>query len=83
MTSGTSSAVRKLLKVLVLIGVVALPFEIMSYVAGKYLAGLSLLYDPPQIENYASYLKNRDPVLGWPIRANFGRGEYDRSEERG
>ena len=64
-----------------LVGIIALPVEIMSFVAGKFLAA-SLLYDPPQIENYASYLENRDPVLGWPNRAGFGRGEYDRSGSR-
>jgi len=71
-----------LLKVLVLVGIVALPVEIMSFVAGKILADKSLLYYPPQIENYANYLKNRDPVLGWPNRASFGQGEYDRSGSR-
>ncbi len=82
MSSSTSSSARKLLTILVLIGIVALPVEIMSFVAGKLLAGQFLLYDPPLIENYASYLKNRDPVLGWPSRANFGQGEFDRSGSR-
>ena len=65
-----------------LIGIVVLPVEIMSFLAGKFLASQTLLYDPPQIENYASYLKNRDPVLGWPNRAGFGQGEFDRSGSR-
>lgn len=82
MTSSTSTPARKLFKVLVLICVVALPVEIMSFIAGKFLAGQSLLYDPPEIENYASYLVNRDPVLGWPNRARFGQGEFDRSGSR-
>jgi hypothetical protein len=72
----------KLLKVLALIGIVALPVEIMSYVAGRILADKSLLYYPPQTENYASYLKNRDPVLGWPNQSSFGQGEFDRSGSR-
>lgn len=82
MTASKSSPARKLLNVLVLIGIVALPVEIMSFVAGKILADKSLLYNPPQDENYASYLKNRDPVLGWPNRAGFGQGEYDCSGSR-
>lgn len=82
MASSKSSHARNLLKVLVLIGIVALPVEIMSFVAGKYIAGKYLLYYPSQIENYASYLKNRDPVLGWPNRDSFGLGEFDRSGSR-
>ena len=66
MTASTSSPARRLFKVLVLVGMVALPVEIMSFIAGKMLADKSLLYDPPPIENYADYMKNRDPVLGWP-----------------
>lgn len=82
MTLNTSSTARTLLKVFALIGIVVLPIEILSYAAGKFLAHQALLYDPPRIENYANYLKSRDPVLGWPSRANFGHDEYDRSGSR-
>src|SRR5258706_1452370 len=32
---------------------------------------MSLLYDPPRFDDYAAYLKTRDPLLGWngPVRA--------------
>lgn len=82
MISSKSSWTRKLLKALVLIGIVALPVEIMSYMAGKILASKSLLYNPPQIESYTSYLQNRDPVLGWPNPASFGQDEFDQSGSR-
>jgi hypothetical protein len=81
-TSKTSSYALKLLKVLVLIGIVLVPVEILSFVAGKILADKGLLYGPPKIESYATYLKNRDPVLGWPNQATFGQGEYDQSGSR-
>lgn len=82
MSSTRSSSVHKFLKVLVLISIVVLPIELLSFLAGKILADKGLLYDPPHIENYASYLKTRDPVLGWPSRANFGHGEFDQSGSR-
>ncbi|MHB8622277.1 MAG: hypothetical protein ACYC9J_06210 [Sulfuricaulis sp.] len=82
MTLNTSSDARTLLKVFVLIAIVVLPMEVLSYVAGKFLAHLALIYDPPRVENYANYLKIRDPVLGWPSRDSFGHGEYDRSGSR-
>lgn len=70
-----------LLKAVLLAAAVALPVEILSYAAGSYLAGISLLYDPPPFD-YAAYLKSRDPVLGWngPVRA--GHAERDASGSR-
>lgn len=82
MTSGTSAPKRKLLKALLLVAIVVIPVEAMSFAAGKFLAHQTLLYDPERLENYANYLKNRDPVLGWPSRTNFGQGEFDRSGSR-
>lgn len=82
MTSGSPSPARALLKVLVLVGIVVLSVEIMSFAAGKFLAHSYLLYDPPRAENYATYLQNRDPVVGWPSRASFGHDEFDRSGSR-
>ncbi len=77
-----SSPARRLLQVLLLFVIVAVPVEIMSYIAVKILADKALLYAPPRVENYASYLKNRDPVLGWPSPTSFGHEEYDRSGSR-
>lgn len=82
MSSNTSSTVRTLLKIFILIGIVVLPVEILSFAVGKFLAHQTLLYDPPRFENYANYLKNRDPILGWPSRTSFGQGEFDRSGSR-
>lgn len=82
MTSSTSPWARKLLKIFVLICIVALPVEIMSFIAGKILASQYLIYAPPPFENYSSYLKTRDPILGWPSRSNFGQGEFDSSGSR-
>lgn len=65
-----------------LIGVIVLPVELISFFARKILADKGLLYYPEKIESYTSYLKNRDPVLGWPSRADFGHGEFDRSGSR-
>jgi len=68
--------------IFLLIGIVILPLEIMSFVAGKFLAHQTLMYDPPRFENYADYLKSRDPILGWPSRNTFGKGEFDSSGSR-
>jgi hypothetical protein len=81
-SSNTSSTARTLLKVLILIGMILLPVEILSFVVGKFLAHQTLLYDPPRFENYANYLVSRDPVLGWPSRTSFGKGGLDRSGSR-
>jgi len=82
MALSTSSVARSLLNVFVLIGIVALPVEILSFSVGKILARQALIYDPPQMESYNNYLKTRDPILGWPNPTNFGQGEYDRSGSR-
>lgn len=82
MTSSTSSLAHKLLQILVLVGMVAIPVELISFVAGKILADKALLYHPPQIESYTNYMKNRDPILGWPSPASIGKGEFDRSGSR-
>lgn len=66
-----------LLKIIILVGIVAIPVEFMSFLAGKFLASQALLYDPPHIEDYTSYLNNRDPILGWPSRTTFGKNEFD------
>ena len=68
--------------VLLLIVIIALPIEFMSFVAGKFLAHLTLMYDPPRFDDYADYMKSRDPILGWPSRNNFGKGEFDSSGSR-
>lgn len=78
----TSFSTRKLFMAFVLVGMVIIPIELFSFFAGKILANKGLLYYPAKIENYASYLKNRDPVLGWPSKVELGRGEFDQSGSR-
>ena len=82
MTSAAPSHAHTLFKVLVLVGIVVLSFELMGFAAGKFLAHSHLLYDPPRAENYATYLRDRDPVVGWPSRSSIGSGEIDRSGSR-
>jgi len=82
MKSQTSTNEHRLLKFLLLISVVVLPLELLSYGVGKFLVHKSLMYDPPEFENYRTYLKNRDPVLGWPSRKSFDQGSFDRSGSR-
>jgi hypothetical protein len=74
---------RAPLKVLALALAIALPVETMSYLAGKMLARQSLLYEPQPLASheYAAYLKDRHPVLGWPGR-NAGRYEFDDAGSR-
>lgn len=82
MTSAAASFARTLLKVLTLVSIVGLSVEMMSFAAGRFLPRLFLLYDPPQVENYATYLRDRDPVVGWPWRTSIGHGEIDSGGSR-
>ena len=56
-----------------LVGMVAIPVEHINFVAGKILADKALLYQPPQIESYTNYMKNRDLILDWPSPASIGK----------
>ena len=71
-----------LVKWLVLALVVAIPLEILGFFGGRVLARMGLIYHPPRVENYAEYLAKRDPLLGWPGRDSFGKGEYDSAGSR-
>lgn len=82
MITSRSFTARKLLMTFVLIVIVIIPIELFSFFAGKILANKGLLYYPTKIENYASYLQNRDPVLGWPSKIELSRGEFDQSGSR-
>jgi hypothetical protein len=73
---------RALLNALALVGILVLASEILSFAAGKLLVHLAMLYDPPQVENYAGYLADRDPVVGWPGRSKIGHGEIDSGGSR-
>jgi hypothetical protein len=69
-------------KYAVLLLLVASLSEALAFAACKVLARMALIYDPPPVENYAAYLAERDPVLGWPAPKTRGRGEYDASGSR-
>jgi hypothetical protein len=69
-------------KYAVLLLFVAVSLEGLSFVACKVLAHLGLMYDPTPVTNYAAYLAERDPLLGWPAPATRGHGEVDASGSR-
>jgi hypothetical protein len=71
-----------MLKALLLFTIIAVPIELMSFVAGKLLVGAHLMYDPAPVENYQEYLQDRDPIVGWPGKKSLGHGEYDTSGSR-
>lgn len=56
--------------------------EGLSYVVGKILAQRRFIYDPPSMEGYPEYLRDRDPVLGWPAPKWIGVGRFDASGSR-
>ena len=59
--------------------------EVSSYLMGKYRENRVPVYKPIIQNKYLceSYLKNHDPVLGWPAPINFGKnGDRDYSGSR-
>src|SRR4051812_1912324 len=73
---------RALLRYGVLLVVIAAPLEILSFAAAKLLTAQALLYDPPEVEDFATYLRERDPLLGWPSRRILREPQYDGSGAR-
>jgi hypothetical protein len=69
-------------KYAVLVLLVAGSMEALAFVACKILARRELIYNPEPVRNYAAYLANRDPLLGWPSPGARGHGEYDSSFSR-
>lgn len=65
-----------------LAGIAMLVIEGISFAAAIILRPTGLLVAQPDTAGYATYLAERDPVLGWPSRAVFGTGEYDTSGSR-
>jgi hypothetical protein len=66
----------------VLLALVGVASEGMAFAACKVLARIGLIYDPPPTTNFATYLAERDPVLGWPAPGSRGHGEIDASGSR-
>jgi hypothetical protein len=69
-------------KYAVLFLIVGAVLEGLAFVACKVLAHMELIYDPAPVTNYAAYLADRDPVLGWPAPSTRGHGEVDTSGSR-
>lgn len=47
--------------------------EVVAFFAGLYLQDKGVYYAPPEELHYQEYMAQRDPVLGWPSPASFGR----------
>jgi len=52
---------------LLLVAVAALS-EVMAFATGRVLAGRGILYRADALDDYEQYLRDRDPLLGWPAR---------------
>ena len=61
---------------------VAASVEFSAFVAGHILADRGLLYAPAPSDGFATYMAQRDPVLGWPSPLSIGKGEFDTSGSR-
>lgn len=68
---------KNLWKYLTLIVIIAAPVELAGYVAARVLLAQHVLVRSPSTDGYAEYLRDRDPVLGWPSAKDFGTGEFD------
>jgi len=62
------SSPRKLALILMLACVAFAGMELLCWVAGRFLETKGVFYNPEDVEGYATYLADRDPVLGWPSR---------------
>lgn len=71
-----SNPPRRSLYVLAILTTI-LALEMLSFGIGRVLAARRVLYFPEHESGYPAYLGLRDPVIGWPSREEFGRGEYD------
>ena len=56
--------------------------EPLSFFAGKYLEKKNLFYTPAMGSDYQSYLASRDPVVGWPPPGAYGTGDRDHTGSR-
>ena len=73
---------RKLaLTLLLLLFVVAL-VEGLSYGAGRFLALKGVFYEPQVVKDYDRYLRERNPITGWPSPLSATAEERDESGSR-
>ncbi len=67
---------------LLLLVMMFLLLEGIGFVATKLLVRSGFMYESLPTKDYAVYLAERDPVLGWPPPGKRGQGEVDRSGSR-
>jgi hypothetical protein len=67
---------------LLLVAIVVVILEGIGFVTSKLLVRAGVMYRTLPVAHYASYLAERDPVLGWPSPGKRGQGEVDRSGSR-
>jgi hypothetical protein len=74
--------VRKPIASLLLLLVMGALIEGLSYGAGRYLTRKGIFYEPQQVEDYARYLRERDPITGWPPPRATAEQERDETGSR-
>jgi hypothetical protein len=67
--------------VLLVVGLNFFFFELAAYLSAQLLRERNLLYSPPQTADYATYLQQRDPILGWPSKKMLAEA-YDEEGTR-
>ncbi|MCA9555633.1 MAG: SGNH/GDSL hydrolase family protein [Myxococcales bacterium] len=74
-------SVRKAAPGLVVLLLMLLVIDGLSFGVGKFLQSRKRIYRVPRPHeggrSYEEYMKLRDPVLGWPYEAQFGTKDYD------
>ena len=73
---------RKTLHAVVLAVCVLSCIELLSLGIGRYLERCGVFYRSRPAEDYAEYLRKRDPVLGWPAPETFDGNLRDASGSR-
>jgi hypothetical protein len=69
------------------LGMLALVFglalvEGLSYGVGRFLARRGVLYEPQIVDDYGRYLRERNPVTGWPSPLSAAGEERDETGSR-
>jgi len=80
--AGTNRFARAALLYSVLIILIVALTEGGAWLTARFLASRGILYVAQEISDYPRYMTERDPVLGWPLASEFGRGNYDGSGSR-
>jgi hypothetical protein len=63
---------QKMFFLLILVAVLLGFIELTALLTGKYLERKGVFYlEQRGFDDYDRYLKERDPVLGWPIKSDY------------